>query len=104
MVKLKFLILSDFADCFTLLSIQLGPKIGELVRKISMNNNSSENDSENEDQEESFICANCDKNFMSKRKLNRHVREVHNKTVPRKDKKSYSCENCGKVHEVDTSI
>ena len=90
----------DFCDCYTLLNINLGPKIGELVKKITMNIEKSESDPEKASQDNLFKCENCDKHFVTRKQMTRHVREVHNKQEPSKVKQSYSCENCGTVFTV----
>ena len=96
----------DFCDCYTLLNVNLGPKIGDLVKKISMNTARSESDREKASQENLFKCANCDKHFPTRKQLTRHVREVHNKQdAPKpKVKQNYSCENCGTIFTVQIII
>ena len=91
--------LDDFVACYTLLGIKLGPKIGDLVRKLSVDIN-NENDAQTST--ESYHCANCDKHFVIKAKYQRHVREVHRTGGIDKPKKVYTCESCGKCYKVDT--
>lgn len=48
-----------------------------------------------------YKCENCDKNFVTKKKLSRHVREVHEKVQMKvSTKPAYSCETCGAIYTV----
>ena len=93
--------LQDFADSYTLLNINLGPKVGEIVKKINLTKSDSETD--HFSQETGFKCENCEKVFPTRKKLSRHIREVH-KPAPPKVKPSYTCENCGVVYTVGLDL
>ena len=90
--------LIDFADCYTLLNVNLGPKIGKSVKNITLNKG-GESDSDNSSQEIQFRCANCEKSFTKQKQLSRHVREVHEKEK-QKIKQTFACEKCGLVFTV----
>jgi len=88
--------LIDFADTFTILKINLGPKVAKMVSNITMHE-----DSEVAQSSQEYKCENCDKNFADKRRFTRHLREVHDKVQPKlKSTPSYSCEKCGTVYKV----
>ena len=88
--------LMDFADAYSLLQINLGPKINKTVQNITLNTTENEtNESSN-----SYKCENCDKTFKSKKQLTRHLREVHQKQTAKKKKQSFACETCGTIFTV----
>ena len=90
--------LIDFADTFTILQINLGPKIASTVRNIIMSNDVSDTE---EQIAQGYKCENCDKNFVTKKKLSRQVREVHEKVQMKvSTKPAYSCETCGAIYTV----
>ena len=90
--------LQDFVDVYKLLNINLGKKVSDIVKKIDMSKSVSDLDDSSQEPL-GFRCENCDKSFQSRKKLVRHVREVHRKE-PTKQKQSYSCEKCGEVYMV----
>ena len=90
--------LQDFVDVYKLLNINLGGKVGDIVKKIDMDKNASDMEDSSKELLD-FKCSNCDTNFETRKQLVRHVREVHRKE-PTKPKQPYACVKCGKLYTV----
>lgn len=93
--------LMDFVDAFSLLQINLGPKIAKTVQNIAFDNETEKDTTKSSDQL-TYKCETCNKLFKLKKQLTRHIREVHEKQTPKK-KQSYACETCGSIHTVRIS-
>ena len=90
--------LMDFADTYTILQLNMGPKIAKMIENITLSNSNSEG---NSSQEQEFKCENCKKVFPTKKTLTRHVRQVHDKVEAKaKVKQAFSCESCGELYTV----
>ena len=50
--------LMDFADTYTILQLNMGPKIAKMIENITLSNSNSEG---NSSQEKEFKCENCKK-------------------------------------------
>ena len=91
----------DFVDAYNTLKINLGKKVEDHISNLS--SDPAESDIEPSSQESlEFKCANCNnKDFPTRAKLMRHVRDVHRKgQVKPKPKPEYKCESCNKSYTV----
>ena len=95
--------LVDFADTYQLLQINLGPKVNKMVQNITLNAGTSDHSDAMENSQE-FKCENCDKGFVTKSKFARHMRDVHNKDRPKRQRTIFSCEKCGEVYTVNQNL
>ena len=93
--------LIDFADAFTVLRCNMGQKVADMVKNITLTDEDS--GSSQLSQEKQIKCETCDKTFKTMRKLNRHIKQVHNKELDQKKikkQKLYTCERCKTKYKV----
>ena len=89
----------DFVDAYTLSQINLGDKVNDFINRLNTRAVNSDNKATSDDVETDFKCCNCNKTFDDKRRLTRHLREVHNKGK-KKEKQLFACEQCGETYTV----
>ena len=93
--------LVDFADAFTVMRCNMGQKVADMVKNITLTDEDS--GSSQLSQERQIKCEMCDKTFKTMKKLHRHIKQVHNKEFKKKKiekKKLYTCERCKTKYKV----
>ena len=93
--------LVDFADAFTVMRCNMGQKVADMVKNITLTDEDS--GSSQLSQEKQIKCEMCDKTFKTMKKLHRHIKQVHNKEFGQKKKekqKLYTCERCKTKYKV----
>ena len=91
--------LNDFVDALTVMRCNLGQKVANMVKNISLEEDSA---SSQPSQGKKNSCETCGKSFKTMKILNRHIREVHNKKLKKNilKKKLHACERCKTEYKV----
>ena len=92
--------LVDFADAFTVLRCNMGQKVADMVKNISIDDGDDAPSQLSHNKQNK--CETCDKSFITMKKLNRHIQQVHNRKSEQKtiEKKLYACERCKTEYKV----
>ena len=92
--------LVDFADAFTVLRCNMGQKIAEMVKNITIDDGDVVPSQLSHAKQNK--CETCDKSFRTMKKLNRHFQQVHNRKSEQKimKPKLYACERCKTEYKV----
>ena len=91
--------LIDFADAFTVMRCNMGQKVADMIKNITLNDEDSGSTSQLS-QEKLAKCETCDKSFPTMRTLRRHMKQVHIKGQRKKEKKLFICERCKAKYKV----